>query len=55
VRFIIEYDDVDQRYTSISLILARERIQAIPITLIDPSQPAGRIPARAARTNGVSN
>ena len=55
VRFIIEYDDVDQRYTSISLILGRERIQAIPITLIDPSQPAGRIPARAARTNGVSN
>jgi hypothetical protein len=66
VRFIIEYDDVDQRYTSISLILARERIQAIPITLIDPSQPAGRIPARAsagapgmqpaaARGNGVPN
>ena len=66
VRFIIEYDDVDQRYTSISLILGRERIQAIPITLIDPSQPAGRIPARAfasapgmqpaaARGNGVPN
>ena len=66
VRFIIEYDDVDQRYTSISLILGRERIQAIPITLTDPSQPAGRIPARAfasapgmqpaaARGNGVPN
>ena len=65
VRFIIEYDDVDQRYTSISLILGRERIQAIPITLIDPSQPAGRIPARASagapgmqppagRANGVT-
>jgi hypothetical protein len=26
VRFIIEYDDVDQRYTSISLILGRDRI-----------------------------
>ena len=46
VRFIIEYDDVDQRYTSISLVLGRERIQAIPITLIDPSQPAGKMPAR---------
>jgi hypothetical protein len=66
VRFVIEYDDVDQRYTSISLILGRERIQAIPITLIDISQPAGRIPARAfasapgtqpaaARGNGVPN
>jgi hypothetical protein len=65
-RFVIEYDDVDQRYTSISLILGRERIQAIPITLIDASQPAGRIPARAfasapgtqpaaARGNGVPN
>jgi len=48
VRFIIEYDDVDQRFTSISLVLAKSRIQNIPITLIDPSQPAGKMPARAA-------
>jgi hypothetical protein len=48
VRFIIEYDDVDQRYASISLVLARQRIQAVPITLIDPAQPAGRMPARAS-------
>jgi len=46
VRFIIEYDDVDQRYTWISLVLGRQRIQAVPITLIDPSQPAGKMPAR---------
>ena len=46
VRFIIEYDDVDQRYTSIALVLGRQRIQGVPITLIDPSQPAGKMPAR---------
>jgi len=48
VRFIIEYDDVAENYTSISLVLGRERIQAVPITLIDPSQPAGRMPSRPA-------
>jgi hypothetical protein len=47
VRFIIEYDDVDQRYTSVSLVLGGNRIQGVPIVLIDPSQPAGTIPARA--------
>jgi len=47
VRFIIEYDDVDQRYTSISLVLARNQIRSVPITLVDPSQPAGKMPARA--------
>jgi len=47
VRFIIEYDDVDPRYTSISLVFVRDRIQRVPVTLIDPSQPAGRMPARA--------
>jgi hypothetical protein len=54
-RFIVEYDNVDQRYTSISLVLGKEQIQAVPITQIDPSQPAGAIPRRTARTNGVSN
>jgi len=47
VRFMIEYDDVDPRYTSISLVFVRDRIQGVPITPIDPSQPAGRMPARA--------
>jgi hypothetical protein len=47
VRFIIEYDDVDPRYASISLVLARDRMQNVPITAIDPSQPAGRMPPRA--------
>jgi hypothetical protein len=55
VRFIVEYDNVDQRYTSISLVLGKEQIQSVPITQIDPSQPAGAIPRRAERTNGVSN
>jgi hypothetical protein len=47
-RFIIEYDNVDQRYTSISLVCGRDQIQAVPITQMDPSQPAGTIPARAS-------
>jgi hypothetical protein len=51
VRFIIEYDDVDPRYTSVSLVLGRERIQGVPITLIDPSQPQGKMPARPVVSN----
>ena len=54
VRFIIEYDDVDQRYTSVSLVFIRDRIQGVPITLIDPSQPAGRMPARASASAPAS-
>jgi hypothetical protein len=54
VRFIIEYDDVDQRYTSVSLVFVRDRIQGIPVTLIDPSQPAGRMPARASASTPAS-
>ena len=54
VRFIIEYDDVDPRYTSVSLVLVRERIQGVPITPIDPSQPAGTMPARVAATAPAS-
>lgn len=50
VRFIIEYDDVDPRYTSVSIVLARERIQGVPVFPIDPSQPAGKMPARTAVT-----
>jgi hypothetical protein len=44
-RFIIEFDNVDQRYTSISLVCGRDQIQGVPITQMDPSQPG--IPARA--------
>jgi hypothetical protein len=47
-RFIIEYDNVDQRYTSISLVCGRDQIQGVPISQMDPSQPAGTIPARAS-------
>jgi hypothetical protein len=46
VRFTIEYDDIDQRYTSISLVLGRDQITGVPITVEDASQPAGKIPAR---------
>lgn len=48
VRFIVEYDDVGQRYTSISLVYGKDQIQGVPITQMDPSQPAGTIPARAS-------
>ena len=41
-------DNVDQRYTSISLVCGRDQIQGLPITQMDPSQPAGTIPARAS-------
>ena len=46
VRFMIEYDDIDQRYTSISLVLGKDQITGVPITVEDASQPAGKIPAR---------
>jgi hypothetical protein len=55
VRFIIEYDDVDPRYSSISLVLGRDRIQRVPITLIDPSTPVGRMPARLIASNAASS
>jgi hypothetical protein len=51
VRFIIEYDDVNPSYTAVSLVLGRERIQGVPITLIDPSQPQGKMPARPVASN----
>jgi hypothetical protein len=55
VRFIIEYDDVDPRYSSISLVLGRDRIQRVPITLIDPSTPVERMPARLIASNTASS
>jgi hypothetical protein len=48
VRFIMEYDNLDQRYTSISLVNGGNRIQGVPITQVDASQPAGSIPARGS-------
>ena len=53
VRFIIEYDDVDPRYTTVSLVLTTNRIQSVPVFAIDPSQPAGVFPARSA--SGAQN
>lgn len=46
VRFIMEYDNVDQRYTSVSLVNGREQIQAVPITANNASQPGGTMPGR---------
>jgi hypothetical protein len=54
-RFIIEFDNIDQRYTSVSLVLGKEQIQPVPITIMDPNTPAGTMPARAgAGTRGVA-
>lgn len=48
VRFIIEYDDVDPRYTSVSLVLTTNRIKSVPVFAIDPNQPSGVFPSRTA-------
>jgi len=48
VRFVIEYDDVNPSFTSVSLVLANQRIQGVPVRAIDPNQQAGTIPARVA-------
>jgi hypothetical protein len=48
VRYIMEYDDVGAQFTSISLINGGEQIPGIPITNMDPNQPAGSMPARGA-------
>jgi hypothetical protein len=54
-RFIIEFDNIDQRYTSVSLVLGKEQIQPVPITIMDPNTPSGTMPARAgAGTRGVT-
>lgn len=49
VRFIIEYDDVNPRYTSVSLVRGAQRIQSVPVTPEDASKP-GSIPARGSKT-----
>ncbi len=48
IRFVMEYDDVDPRYSSISLVNGGSRIQNVPIVMEDPAQPEGIIPARGA-------
>lgn len=48
VRLLMEYDDVSANITHATLILANQKVQNVPITNVDPSQPAGTIPARGA-------
>jgi hypothetical protein len=48
VRMIMEYDDVAANFTSVALVSGRNRIQGVPITAGDASQPAGSIPRRGA-------
>jgi hypothetical protein len=52
IRFMMEYDNIDQRYTSVSLVQGQQQIQGIPITPIDPNLPAGTMPARATQASG---
>jgi hypothetical protein len=49
---MMEYDNIDQRYTSVSLVQGQQQIQGIPITPIDPNLPAGTMPARATQASG---
>jgi len=51
IRFVMEYDDVDPRYSSISLVNGGSRIQNVPIVMEDPAQPEGIIPARGAMSS----
>jgi hypothetical protein len=48
VRLLMEYDDVSANITHATLVLANQRVQNVPITNADPSQPVGTIPARGA-------
>lgn len=48
VRMIMEYDDVAQNFSSVALVSGRNRVQGVPITPVDPAQPAGAIPQRGS-------
>ena len=51
VRMIMEYDDIPQSDTSVSLVFRTDRIPSVPVTAVNSSQPAGTIPARGAATS----
>ena len=48
VRFVMEYDNVSPQFTSVTLVNGRDRIQSVPVTPIDASQPAAASAARGA-------
>jgi hypothetical protein len=48
VRLIMEYDDVSPQFTSVSLVNGRDRIQSVPVTALDASQPAAANATRGA-------
>jgi hypothetical protein len=54
VRMLMEYDNVNQNYSSVALVYGTNRIQGVPITQADPSQPAGTIPGRGAAATQTS-
>jgi len=54
VRMILEYDNVSPQFTSVSLVNRRERIQGVPITPVDASQPAANTATRGAATGGAT-
>jgi hypothetical protein len=48
VRFVMEYDDIDQRYTTVSLVQGGNHIDRVPIAVMDSTLPAGAMPSRPA-------
>jgi hypothetical protein len=55
VRYIMEYDDVGAQFASISLINGGDQIQGVPITNMDPNQPAGSMPGRGGQVQQAAN
>jgi hypothetical protein len=46
VRMIMEFDDINPRFTAVSLVSGQDRATGIPITMVDASQGGMAIPAR---------
>jgi hypothetical protein len=45
-RLLMEYDNVALNFATVALVHGTSRIQGVPVTSADPSQPAGAIPTR---------
>ena len=51
VRMIMEYDNVPQSDSSVSLVFRTDRIEGVPVTAANSGPSAGTIPARGAATS----
>ena len=54
VRMMIEYDNISQNFNNVALAFGNQRMDGVPITPIDASQPAGVMPARATAATGAA-